>query len=502
MWYKAMKYPNQETARTAWNKLHHALRNLSVDITTSSVIHAGTWYVCALSEVVPATRVTTLIQQCTNDGTDSSLPIEVVNALFTRRLERHTYADRRPGTTTSSYEGHTPTVIGYETTEVSTEETVKQHAKVLIASLYEVGYPFIEIYKIVLPGVLMTTLYEYGRMDTENVTARTREYTDRLRVADKYLVDASGRLMHTSVSDDETEWVDAVDTLWIEHDIPQLLPGVGDSIKAVYVYPVPAYSNVPGYYITIIDEYGYHRLCMVYDTEEKGYTPTIDYVCPYDACKDSLSRIQGVDDKHIAYRQGCTQCLQDCLQWASWLHTMCRMIRRDYATSATPTPFTSITSTYRETRLVPRVYGKGKPKEKKIETSVTYKLVTYDVSLLPEAATSNQPTGEARVNWLTIHGKDARIYRRLHFTNITRRYEGIRYKHLIDRVLRQGRYIEDGREYTLDTTSDTPIVVSTIVDYDKYVPMLRPELRKVQTVKKVVSSKHQHLQEFTHPDKE
>jgi hypothetical protein len=186
--------------------------------------------------------------------------------------------------------------------------------------------------------------------------------------------------------------------------------------------------------------------------------------------------------------QPCNACIIRTTFWASWVRTLLLIISLEYAVSPDPQAWVPQIVTYEEdgTQRV----GKGKnahvinvTRKREIE----YRIVSFDVSKpAPKHERTSQEDEEKRANWLTLASKDQIIYKRMEFDDIVRHYT--QHPRLLARCEEAGgKFTEmDGdilREYRLEILPNgTKVVVSKLVPFAKYVPMLRekkPLIRKV-----------------------
>lgn len=468
MWYKAYTFPTQEVARSLWKRVQSSLITENIDITTFSIIYAGKWYVVCLSEVTPTLPIQHKISQLLTSGTPASLPQQTIMQLLERRLERTQHASRSAGSPSLVYEGHTPTPMDTNS-NLSPEET-EIHMREVVKSLSEQRYPFIEIYRLYVGYHI--GIFQQNELAHNEVL---KQYQHSLDASEKYLFTDTARSMHKAVYEaGNTQWVPITSDMWIEQDTSQPFTSRGVSVKAVHILEVPQHDliRVEGYsrkvwVINVISSTTSHIISFTYqEGSTPEFLPTLDYLCPYGKCENL---IQTQESYEVLYRKPCEQCERDCIMWASWLHTAMRMIRRDYAVSSSPKPFETRSIKYSEKKLVPRHHGTGSPKWKNIENSIPYTIVSYDVSLTPASQTPEEleetGTHETRQNWLTLHGKDDIIYVARSIPDYQRRYP----------VRRNGTRLE-GK-------------VSVTTPLPKYVPMLRSDRRKSQTIKRVTAKK-------------
>ncbi len=462
-WHKCAKFDSQDKARSTWKQLYDELRNLHVDLTTFSMIYGSDWYVVAVAEHTPALHVQAIVDRYLAKGTASSLPDEVVSQLIERRANRTQYASRKPGSPSLVYEGHQPTPIpsGGQVSKESQEE----HLRTVVQSLHQQGYPFIETYRMYVGYRLYDRI---GLVGSESPLKKL--ITDMLDESSRYLFTESARAMHKAVYRENSTFLETHTPIWIEQDIPQPFTSRGMNLKAVHVFKTPLKDQ---WVINVIKDTTEHAMSMTYEPEE-GYTPTIDYECPTGKCEDiQIPYTSKSPNDIMVYRRPCSQCEQDALLWASWLHTAIQMIQRVYAVSSDPKPFEVKNLSYSEKRLVPRHHGKGKPKEKLVTVDIPYVVVAFEISGTRHHAVSDERAEGAlkRENWLTLASPDDIIYELRSIPAYDRRYP----------IRRNG------------TRKEGSVAVREVEQ--KYVPMLAPLKRKA-SVKKVVAKRYEQKEAF------
>lgn len=336
-------------------------------------------------------------------------------------------------------------------------------------------------------------------------------YKELLRLLTPYLFTDSAMQLFRAVHESEKYELPIPDSpLWIEFTTPIQMPY--GFVKALCVYNMRTHEAIEQlkkkypklgdidklripheslYRVEGIDEDMKLRVVETFDVETRQWVYTPQHHCPTGECTKYEGRGYGSgQDSNIAV-QPCQLCQEHTAFWAAWTRTALLMIDREYATTPDPKPWQAQAISYEE-EGTQRV-GKGK-NQRTIKVTrqreIEYRIITFDVSLPEpkrERSTEEETSEERRANWLTIHDKGDLIYKRMHFKDIQREYTGPHFRNLIERCTASGgHFIEEGREYVLSHLADgTPVVTSSIVEFDKYVPMLR---EKTPTIKKAVAS--------------
>ncbi|GHO56422.1 hypothetical protein [Ktedonobacter robiniae] len=153
--------------------------------------------------------------------------------------------------------------------------------------------------------------------------------------------------------------------------------------------------------------------------------------------------------------------------WTRWLAIASGMLHKRYARTPQTPSFPDRVVSYQTKASVPRKRGKGKPKEKWVTHSRTYTTVSYGLSETaprPAAAEAPEPTStNKRKNWLVQAQPEDLLYE----------------QRIIDTFTRSYPTRKDGTRREGEVTVKHPD--------PKWVPLLRPALRKRQVIKKAVA---------------
>lgn len=489
-WYYAVDYQTDEASKQAYLSVHERAKRNNIFVSTRRFDWLNLLHIVLVhADYVPDERQQALLKDALKDGTPLELPDDLLEQVGQRRAQQG-IAGALAGQQMVEHRGVSVSVGEIE----FPESTLDGHLLRMRAN-----YPyFVDFYTSLLN-------FNYAfRLRAPNGREIIQPFQQQLQTADMYQFTPTGRAMHRAVFENDAEWVPWQLPLWIEQDEPvELAPDM--PIKAVFVsrvkqeHVLSPVRDREWWNITAIDPLGKHAIAMLYDSRDKTYDPTVDYKCPWDECQD----FQGDVGNGIAIaRTPCTRCFERANAIAMWLHTTVRMIRRDFATSADPQPFATDEQVTKTKQLVPRQHGKGKPKERTVEQHRKITLIAYDVSIAEESRASDTgatPIGEEkRLNWLSLHGADHRIYEHRDIEPYVRYYRRPHYDHLITECLKlahAGGEVKIGEEvYQVEIATDGEVAVKQIVEtpQGKYIPMLRPEFKK-PVMKKITAKRYKQI---------
>ncbi len=547
-WYKASQYPDDTTSKKAYDRLFAAMGQHNLSLSVRRVKLGERWIVLAHGEKTPPAQVEQDISALLGGGTSITLPANLLAELTQRREEKT--RDRKRGQALA-FESHSPTnlgKLGYYTPKdrpdimMSPEEAraagadlpsvildarderpaaaprtnrpftgvidkatgdapFKPGQKITMRSMpFIIGYQMISqaetrnIYEGMAGGISIPE-----RTADELTTLIQKVNASCLHSARKYIFTESALKMHQAVfQPDVTAWVMPSAHIWIEPYAAINTP-YGERVKAVYAsltWPVADIRRVMqradayarrlevllnniyegyGTYWTlhIINERCKLIYDLTYDMERGAWVYLATHLCPEKQC-------QYVKDADITSAQPglcipCQRCKEAVNFWAAWLHTSMRMIRGDFAVSPEPAPFQIQAQEYEQTERV--TVGKGKNKRsmlQEVRRQVDYTLVSYDVSIRPHREAADElgdetaaSEHEKRASWLTLHDSADIIYERKTIPDYKRRFP----------VRRDGTR-QAGR-------------VSVHHNEPKYIPMLKPEARRAQTIKRVTARQYE-----------
>lgn len=486
LWYYAVDYLDEAKAKIAWERIHGVTVQHRIRVSQRRLTYNDLLSIVVLHAPTPPPEAH---QQRLRQALADGIPIPLSPTVLAQLTERN-----REATIEALREG-TPELMHRHKEGIRREADMPQEAIDLHLAALRERYPFFqEYYRHVLPYNL------HFRLKAANGAAYLHAYEQQMVLAEMYRFTATARAMHQAVYEAEESWIAWEQDIWIEQDEPlEIVPG--HPVQVLFVNKVEKPHQVynpyghPWWNITAIGPNGLHQMVMLYDDQEQTYDPTIDYLCPTNDCQDHQIELDG----GIALaRSACPACLEHAKLLAMWLHTALRMLRRDFATSAAPEPFTTGEHITTQKKLVPRQHGKGKPKERTIEHRRPYTIVAYEVSIA-ESRPASVPTGEEdkRQSWLSLHGQEHRIYELRAVPTHERHYRGPYWDRLIARCLEQvqngesGRVELDGVVYQVDISQGGEVTVKRTIEVPngRYVPLLRPEYKKQPTVKKTTAKR-------------
>lgn len=547
MYHLAGKFTSKEEAGQVYNTLERTLKERRFYAHVTRLLLGSDWYVSLIydgeeSQIPVQTKQA--VQRVLSRGQICQLPRDTIEVIQQRRKDRRS---RGIGT----FESHDATQVSYRMPvlrDAETKEELQSYPE-LTEIIQEAPYgptPGSPVYAVSLKDVPREMRAQVARIQADarrkHMEAsrpffiRYRAYVDDislnevfdihialykelLRTTTPYLFTDSALKLLQTVQDpgqralpipDKPTWIELIQPLEMPHG----------TVKALSIYNmrVPeALERVKRKYPGIgdIDRFRIHHTMLyrvdligpdmqlltaeTYDAESGQWVYLPQHQCPTGACRKYKGRGYGSGyDDDIAVAP-CTECAKRTAFCASWVRTALLMIDREYAVSPEPEPWATQVIAYEEEGT--QKVGKGKnahvikvTRKREIE----YKIISFDVSVpAPRREQSvhaiDAQGDEKRPNWLTLHGKDDIIYRRVHFEDIERHYS--QHTRLLQRCKEAGGrlIVQEGdrmREYRLEQRPDgTVVVVSKIVPFDKYVPMLR---EKKPTIRRVVASAYEH----------
>lgn len=337
-----------------------------------------------------------------------------------------------------------------------------------------------------------------------------------LKAAVKYRFTLSAIAMHQAVfMPGENTWLDPGTHTWIELDQAVNTPH-GEEIKAVFVnqaYPkreidqvIPPHqdqkantrlhktfvSHTPYWSLLVITARCETLFDFTYDSLSHRWIFLASHKCPYGECTYPVPANINTGEAGVCLP--CAKCKAACVYWSSWLRTALRMINGDYAILPEKPTFLVEPMEYTQEEMV-RV-GKGK-NQRRIKQDVTrhidYRVVKYEVSIARAASPEKEEAkGDHKPNWLTLHGKEDRIYEKRQIPARARQYTATHHNHLVQAV-QAGLTASptNGEEYILTSRAGEVIVIGKIKAHEKYIPLLKPETRKADTIRKVTASRYE-----------
>ena len=502
-WHIAALFGNGTVSKSAWKDVQEGVLRVNSTATSANLMYRSAFCVVVYGPgQEPSPDLVKMVETIFTryDGQFIVLSASTMQDLMERRARR--MANVQPGQAGLTYESHK--VIPVLSEDALTREENEPHMRSTVNMLTSQGLPFIEIYKVFLHVNFQTRINVIKVEMAETYLAGLSDQIDRTQ---KYIFTQSARAMQKAVHEPLQEWTFATDFddwvmgMWIEQDEAQPFSTLDMHLKAVWIQPRhdPDYKLI--YQVIVIDDLTRHQFSFIYHIDEKRYEAAVDYECRWGECQNVKVPLQGGNLSY--YREPCEHCQEEMEAWIHWLHTTGRMLRKDFATSPDPQEWEERQITWHERKMVPRHHGKGAPKEKKVEIHATYSVVAYEVSERPPTTHLEEiAQHEKAQNWHIMHSKEDIIYERREVPASTREYRKDYWHTLKTEVVQAGGNLVkkvviegEGKEpreiiYTLEGHGEESYVIGTVAAYTKYFPMLRPELRKQQVVKKVTAKKY------------
>lgn len=359
----------------------------------------------------------------------------------------------------------------------------------------EIGQQAISMYHLLdHPGVKPAHLVEFSEMEYQIDRRQLR------RAAVYQMAPSASRLLDRVYPGNPSTWLPRDRPLCIIFEEPLLFPRPNDAspiwaVKAIWVRPVsdislvrqiaqrwpdnplirsfveelskpPYLTNPPGldWQVTVLDlqarEYASYEHSEAADPDEWKLTEST-------AC--AVGKCQGGEG------EPCSECKWISSFWVQILHTITKIIRRDYGVGLVDDEekaFPEVTVSYEET--VTKVVGTGKKNQRKItikeRQELVYQVVTFDATHRPAPApTPDTDAPEHQGNWITAakeQAPDLLIWEKRHFEGIRRELDPER----SSRWKGERRVIEvagfDKKVYLLDPERHSHITIRRVVARD------------------------------------
>jgi len=221
------------------------------------------------------------------------------------------------------------------------------------------------------------------------------------------------------------------------------------------------------------------------------FPPT--YTCPYGTC--SLSPATMGSGAKGTTLIPCKRCRNENWFWSNWFKCAWDITQRKYATRPNPPEYPIEVQEYETVEQAEVGKGNNARFVKQMKKhEVSYRLVKFDIDVLPEPHTRATPDTagrEKKQNWLSQHDLAQRIYEQKTIAATQRVYRLPYFRPLVEACRHGLRNSPDGEEYELvEQPGHEPYVVGHIREHARWQPFLRPEYRKATTIKKVIASKH------------
>ncbi|GHO77231.1 hypothetical protein KSD_50020 [Ktedonobacter sp. SOSP1-85] len=298
-------------------------------------------------------------------------------------------------------------------------------------------------------------------------TASARQmYQDLVQAIEEFCIrqgwtTADGQLAHYNTL--VTDLFQTDQRLWIEFDEPQ--PDPLGRVRAVFIYPRYPELELNRLIDPREDLVAWFQAHQILGQEAARWN--IDVIGENAAVLLRLS----YDTQYACWVLPEDQYMSQVFAWTRWLAIAAGMLHKRYARTPQVPEFPAHIASYQTKELVPRKRGKGKPKDKWVTHSRTYIKITYDLSEKPPMVRTNDVTENTnlpkRQNWLAQAQPEDLIYE----------------QRIIDTFTRSYPTRKDG------TRREGEVTVKHLEP--KWVPLLRPERRKQQVIKKAVASAYE-----------
>ena len=495
-WYRAVRVPDRRAQQTLFDTLEKIVSTINMTLTATTYMAGGNYYtvIFCLGPTVPSGREQERLEAALAPYAPFlTLEEPFLDALVRSRLSKeHIIAkDTQVGRTHVSHQ-YRPVVFD-DTASLSQEERDRRRQAwvATIEALLAEGKPFVEVFKMIFNEERLTAGFPLPQTDPYQASIFCR----MLDHAQLWLWTASARQMYQDlVQTLEEDWMrqgwttpedqlahsntlvrdlfQADQRFWIEFDEPQ--PDPLGRVRAVFVYP-----RYPEFELNEIldprdDLIAWLQAHQILGQEAARWN--IDIIGESAAVLLRLS----YDTEYACWVLPEDQYMSQVFAWTRWLAIVTGMLRKHYARTPQAPEFPPHVVSYQIKELVPRVRGKGKPKEKWVTHSRTYLKVTYELSEKPSIIHANEVAENERSlkrqNWLVQAQPEDLLYEQRVIDPFTRRYPTRK----------------DGTRREGEVTVKHP--------EPRWVPLLRPERRKHRVIKKAVASAYKTSQVLPEQD--
>ncbi|GHO61312.1 hypothetical protein KSC_002040 [Ktedonobacter sp. SOSP1-52] len=486
-WYRDVEVGGPREQKTLFRALQQLIETTEANLTCNSYIAGGHYHVVlfCLNEAPPSKPDQARLEAAFAPYLPfQTLEEPFLDALVRARLgkEHMILQDAAAGRLHVAQNQYRPLAVEHASLSQEKRNQYREDWIATIKALLAEGKPFIEVFKMTFAGERLTSGFPLPQTDPFQASL----FCQMLDHAQLWLWTASARQMYQDLVQSleafwaRKGWTTPEDQLayyntlvtdlfkteqryWIEFDEPQ--PDPLGRVRAVFLYPrypeqelnrlldpredlvawLQAHQilgqEVARWNIDVIGENASVLLRLSYDTQ------LACWVLPED------------------------QFMSQVFAWTRWLAITTGMLHKRYARAPQAPDFPTHIASYQTKERVPRKRGKGKPKDKWVTHSRTYIKVTYDVSAHTSRPTMVDPqereNATKRQNWLAQAHPGDLLYE----------------QRIIDTFTRSYPTRKDGtrREGEVTVTHSEP----------KWVPLLRPTLRKRQVIKKAVASTYE-----------
>ncbi|GHO65532.1 hypothetical protein KSC_044240 [Ktedonobacter sp. SOSP1-52] len=482
-WYRAVQVPDRREQKTLFDTLEKIVSTINMTLTVNTYMAGGNYYtvIFCLGSTVPSEREQKRLEAALAPYTPFlTLEETFLDALVRARLskEPEIAKDTQFGRTHVSHQ-YRPVVFD-DAAPLSQEERDQRHQAwvATIEALLAEGKPFVEVFKMIFNEERLTAGSPLVQPDPFQASI----FRQMLDHAQLWLWTASARQMHQDLvqaleafcirqgwtTPEEqlahsnslvTDLFQTEQRLWIEFDEPQ--PDPFGRVRAVFVYPRYPEQELNRLIDPREDLIAWLQAHQILGQEAARWN--IDVIGENAAVLLRLS----YDTQYGCWVLPEDQYMSQVFTWTRWLAIATGMLYKRYARSPQAPAFPAHIASYQAKELVPRVRGKGKPKDKWVTHSRTYIKITYDLSDKPSVIRANEMADNERPpkrqNWLAQAQPEDLLYEQRIIDTFTRSYPTRK-----DGTRREG-------EVTVKHSEP------------KWVPLLRPERRKHQVIKKAVA---------------
>ncbi|WP_040441929.1 hypothetical protein [Ktedonobacter racemifer] len=485
-WYRAVEVPGPREQKALFGACQTLLATLQGTLTVNTYMAAGRYYAIlfSLDETSPPEHEQKRIEAAFAPYTPFlRLDETFLDALVRARLskEPEIAAETRHGRIHVSRKQRPITFTDPAQIELSEEERVQRQQSWIatIEALLAEGRPFVEIFKMTfaaeqivvgsplvqhadpLKAAMFRQMLEHAQLWLWTDSAR-KMCQDLARVDEdlclrKGWTTPEAQLAHyNQLSQDLFR---AEQRLWIEFDEPQ--PSPHGRVRAVFVYPRYPEQELNEVLDPHEDPIKWFQAHQILGQEASRWN--IDVIGENASVALRLS----YDTHYACWVLLEEQHMSEVFAWIRWLALVTGMLHKRYARTAATPEFPDHVMSYQAKEQVPRVRGKGKPKDKWVTQRKTYIKVAYDLSEKPSIVHMEDERPQKRQNWLTQAHPEDLIYEQRVIDTFTRSYPRRK-----DGTRREGGVTVKHSE-------------------PKWIPLLRPELRKHQVIKKAVASAYE-----------
>lgn len=488
-WYRDVEVSGPRDQKTLFRALQQLIETTEANLTCNSYIAGGHYHVVlfCLNEAALAEPD----QKRLEAAFMPYLPFQTLeepflDALVRARLgkEHMILQDAMAGRLHVAQNQYRPLAVEHATLSQEKRDQYRQDWLATIKTLLAEGKPFIEIFKMTFSGERLTSGFPLPQTDPFQASL----FCQMLDHAQLWLWTTSARQMYrdlvqsleafwarkgwTTPEDQLAHYSTLVTDLfkteqryWIEFDEPQ--PDPLGRVRAVFLYPRYPEQELN----TLIDP----REDLVAWLQahqilgQKAARWNIDVIGENASVLLRLS----YNTQFSCWVLPEDQYMNEVFAWTRWLAIATGMLHKRYARAPQAPDFPQYIATYQTKERVPRKRGKGKPKDKWVTHSRTYIKVTYDLTETSPMRRANDGVDDEhrpkRQNWLAQAQPGDLLYEQRIIDTFTRSYPTRK-----DGTRREG-------EVTVNYSEP------------KWVPLLRPALRKRQIIRKAVASAYEEI---------